>query len=236
LHQVTPERLAQAAAIWSDKVAGLKRPLISVAIGGDSPPYAFDARMARHFAAQLLALARQQGGSLLITTSPRTKAEASDALAAALQAATDVPSQLHRWHKGQAANPYFGYLALADILVVTGESMSMIAEACATGKPVQLLDMGEGWTRMQAPGDRPSTAPQLPPLPLEARLKPKRLIHWLLAHCLPKRVRRDIRNILRPLVARGHATWLGDPLPTIPPAPSTDLQRTTARVGALFDK
>ncbi len=32
-------------------------------------------------------------------------------------------------------NPYTGYLALADIIVVTGESESMLSEAAATGKP-----------------------------------------------------------------------------------------------------
>jgi hypothetical protein len=36
-----------------------------------------------------------------------------------------------------------GYLALADALVVTGESASMLAEACATGKPVYIYPLAE---------------------------------------------------------------------------------------------
>ena len=33
-------------------------------------------------------------------------------------------------------NPYLGYLALADYLIVTGDSISMASECCYTGKPV----------------------------------------------------------------------------------------------------
>jgi mitochondrial fission protein ELM1 len=40
-------------------------------------------------------------------------------------------------------NPYFGYVAGADALVVTGDSESMIAEACATGKPVYVYEIPE---------------------------------------------------------------------------------------------
>ena len=35
-------------------------------------------------------------------------------------------------------NPYLGILALADILVVTGDSVSMCTEASATAKPVYI--------------------------------------------------------------------------------------------------
>ena len=37
---------------------------------------------------------------------------------------------------GQGPNPYFGLLAWADAVVVTGDSVNMICEACATGRRV----------------------------------------------------------------------------------------------------
>lgn len=40
-------------------------------------------------------------------------------------------------------NPYFGLLALADAIIVTSDSVSMVSEACATGKPVHVFNMGE---------------------------------------------------------------------------------------------
>ena len=46
---------------------------------------------------------------------------------------------------GDGANPYLGILALADRLIVTGESISMISEALATGRPVHVLPLeGQG--------------------------------------------------------------------------------------------
>jgi mitochondrial fission protein ELM1 len=50
---------------------------------------------------------------------------------------------------GQGANPYFGYLGLADAIVVTSDSVSMVSEACATGKPVYVYALGNGGARLQ---------------------------------------------------------------------------------------
>jgi len=45
---------------------------------------------------------------------------------------------------GSRENPYFAYLALADAFLVTADSVSMISEAAATGKPVHILDLDGG--------------------------------------------------------------------------------------------
>jgi hypothetical protein len=52
-------------------------------------------------------------------------------------------AHFHRWSPGQKSseNPMMGYLALADVLVVTGESESMLAEASAAGKSVQIYPL-----------------------------------------------------------------------------------------------
>ena len=41
-------------------------------------------------------------------------------------------------------NPYYAYLAIADALLVTGDSVSMVSEAAATGRPVHILDLDGG--------------------------------------------------------------------------------------------
>ena len=79
----------------------------------------------------------ERGGSLLVTTSGRTSRAAADAL----ERAIDVPCRLFRWAPGAADNPYYGYLALADAIIVTCESATMLAEACATRKPVYMFDL-----------------------------------------------------------------------------------------------
>ncbi len=49
-----------------------------------------------------------------------------------------MPHRLFRWDSGEE-NPYLGFLAAANVVVVTGESVSMCSEACATGKPVYIF-------------------------------------------------------------------------------------------------
>ncbi|HVJ40298.1 MAG TPA: mitochondrial fission ELM1 family protein [Dongiaceae bacterium] len=232
LHGVTPARLQAAGARWQGGIAALPQPRIAVLVGGDSPPYVFDAPMARRLARQASDFARRRGGSLLVATSPRTKPEA----AAALQAAIDVPCQFYRWSPEPDSNPYLGFLAVADTLIVTGDSMSMVAEACATGKAVYVFDLGYGWTRMRAAAPQPSgsgvAAANGEELP---SFRAKRLLHWLIAHGLPRRIRRDVRKILLALAASGRIGWLDDQDTAPQPAPSTDLAAAAARVQQLFD-
>lgn len=227
LHAVTPTRLSDAAARWHSVFEPLPRPWTAVLVGGDSPPYIFDAEAAGRLGRAVTDLARQQGGTLLVATSPRTGRPAAEALRKAIGA----PCHFYDWTPDPDSNPYVGYLALADSIVVTGESMSMVAEACATAKPVYLFDMGRGWTRMR-PLDAPGEVPQ--PLTRLERLQPKRMLHWLLAHGLPTRIRRDVRRMLSQLVASGHACWLGDPARPANPLPPDDLARAVARTRELF--
>ena len=83
------------------------------------------------------------GAGLVVTTSRRTGAENEAILRAAL---ADVPSLI--WD-GQGDNPYFGMLALADAVVVTCDSVSMISEACYTGSPVHVYDFPGGSKRFR---------------------------------------------------------------------------------------
>jgi len=82
--------------------------------------------------------AAERGGSLMVTTSPRTSVEAADALEAALGANI----LLHRWSPG-SDNPYAAFLASADAFIVTGDSASMVAEACARNKPLTIFPLSE---------------------------------------------------------------------------------------------
>jgi mitochondrial fission protein ELM1 len=137
LHRVTPERLAAAGADWIGRFRHLPRPWLALLVGGDSPPYGLDAPTAERLGREANALAAATGGSLLVTTSARTR----PAPAAALFASITGPAYKHRWQNGEVENPYLGYLALADRLIVTSDSASMLAEACATGKSVALFEL-----------------------------------------------------------------------------------------------
>jgi hypothetical protein len=233
LHRVRRERLAAAAEVWAPRVAALPRPYIAVLVGGSTGPYAFTRQSGERLALAASALAARLGGSLLVTTSARTP----DVALEALQEGLTCPHVLFRWRRGAEDNPYQAFLALADEIIVTGDSMSMIAEACATAKRVHLFDLGVGWTSMRAPLGLPGED-ALPSRPgLRAWLRDFSLrarCYRFVLHYAPKRVTRDVRLVHRHLVATGRATWLGEPLPHALPAPLDDVARAAARVRGLL--
>ena len=132
-HRMTADRLAAAAEAWSPQFNMLTRPFIAVMVGGATHSQAFPAHLAANLGRRVGELAAQVRGSVLLTTSRRTGAAAEAAL---LKVIPD-PRHVFVWGSG-GDNPYQGYLALADQIVVTGDSVSMCSEACATGKPVHI--------------------------------------------------------------------------------------------------
>jgi mitochondrial fission protein ELM1 len=132
-HRMTPARLAAARAEWA-ALADLPRPRVALLVGG--PVRAEN--MAPGIAAALGAEVAGFAGSVLATASRRTGAAATEALAGAL---AGRPHRLHRWGE-EGPNPYAGFLAWADAVVVTGDSVSMLSESLATAVPVFIADPG----------------------------------------------------------------------------------------------
>ncbi len=137
--RLSAEVLASAAEQWRDHLAHLPRPWIAVLIGGNAPPLRLTPGAAAELGAKADALARQRGGSLLVATGPRTSRAATEAFLAPV----GVPTHSYLWGGG-GENPYLGYLALADEIVVTSDSISMVHEASLTGRPVHLFDLPTG--------------------------------------------------------------------------------------------
>jgi uncharacterized protein len=132
LHRVSAARLKTEADAWRGAVSRLPRPLVAVLVGGNNRYYRMDGAWGRLFGAQLAAMARASGCGLMVTGSRRTPPEA---MAEIVRAMDDVPAMI--WD-GQGANPYMGYLGLADAVIASCDSVSMISEALSTGKPVML--------------------------------------------------------------------------------------------------
>ncbi len=132
-HRITAAKLSAAAGAWREAVSGLPRPYIALLIGGATRQRPFPADTAKDLAAKVGAMARSVGGSVLALTSRRTGADAEAILARELS----EPRYLFQWGKG-GDNPYLGFLGLADAIVVTGDSVSMCSEACATPATVYI--------------------------------------------------------------------------------------------------
>ncbi len=106
--------------------------MVAVLLGGNNGRYRFDAAVAHGLAAQLAAVIRQ-GAGVAITPSRRTAP-------AVVRILRDALAPLGAWiWDGTGENPYFGMLGLADAVVVTADSVSMVSEAVATSVPVYLV-------------------------------------------------------------------------------------------------
>jgi mitochondrial fission protein ELM1 len=234
LHRVTEARLAEAARVFAPRLAHLPQPYVAVVIGGNAGPYVLDAEAGALLGRAASAHAQKIGASLLVSSSARTPEPAM----AALEAAIDRPAEIYRWRSGATDNPYLGYLALAQSIIVTCESMSMLAEACATRKPVYMFDLDTGpdnhW-------------PLLADLLGETQQRSwgRRLRRWKFQPLVyrtaivtgPRRLTRDVRIIQRALIADGRAVWLGEQFPQgAPPPPLNDVGRAAQAVKALFGK
>lgn len=111
----------------------LPRPWTGILIGGTTWPFVVDASAAGALAGDINQWVGKYGGSAVVTTSPRT----DPAIAGTLAEIIKIPYILHRWHAG-ADNPYDSILSAADQIIVTSDSVSMLADATRLGKPTAI--------------------------------------------------------------------------------------------------
>jgi mitochondrial fission protein ELM1 len=141
LHRVTPERLAAEAELWRDHFAPYRRPLVAVLLGGNNGRFRLDRNAGARLAADLATMAERDKVGIVVTPSRRTDPVVTDLIRAAL-----APSGGWVWDFA-GENPYFGMLALADLIIVTQDSVSMISEAAATTAPVMVAPLPGSWRR-----------------------------------------------------------------------------------------
>ena len=141
----------------------------------------------------------------------------------------NVPALLFDYSDRHNANPYSGFLALADSFIVTAESISMLTESCATGKPVYLYDASR-----PAHAGEPSEANFIS---IEPRHPVRTLGTWLRNNLGPQRMRRDISRIHSQLIQQKRILLLGDAGDeTALSTHNKDLENTVRRVRQLFCK
>jgi len=161
---------------------------------------------------QLRDLAKTCGGKIFAVTSPRTSQEVSQSLKSSL-----LPeNHLHQWQPNQSDNPYLAYLAGADVIVVTGESESMLAEVASLGKPVYIIPLLENpptWkirlkeTIIQRAQSRP--------LNRRGTVRPQQGLERLCARLIGSGLvqpRRDLSLLHDLLIRKGIARPFGEPI------------------------
>lgn len=188
------------------------RPVTAVLLGGTSLPERLDRLAAAALATEVVA--RSPGGTCVFITSPRT----DPAAAAALVEAVSAPHVVHQWQRG-GDNPYWRVLTAADRVVVTSDSVSMVMDALAAGKPVSVYRLPQHHTVRN------------------------RVVNWLHGRMFAAwlfdrgilEVRPDRRLLFDRLAAQGRLAWFGQPTPA--PADQAACDETSmalAKVRELF--
>ena len=137
LHCVTAELLSTETKKFSH-LKNKSKKCVVVLIGGDNRNLKFMPHILNEFCKKLLILQEKENITLLITTSRRTGEENIRLLCGYFN---NRPDTIFFNPLNNSANPYYGFLGLGDAIIVTGDSISMISEACATGKSVFIFQL-----------------------------------------------------------------------------------------------
>jgi hypothetical protein len=113
-------------------LASFPRPRRLIALGGATSLWQLRRSTIAAVAETLLARSDRDGGSVIAVTSPRTSQCLAAAARAALGSLAVVDGDFPR---------YTALLGAADEMYVTGDSVSMLSEAVASGKPVGLIPL-----------------------------------------------------------------------------------------------
>ena len=141
LSVISTETLQQAKKEWQSCFAHLPQPHIAVLIGGKSRTHRVTMDDIDNLLGHLRTLVAKNYG-LMITCSRRTPGWAVQKLRHALSGYAHV----YFWDN-TGVNPYHGFLAYADVILVTDDSISMISEAISTAKPVYMIRLSGGSER-----------------------------------------------------------------------------------------
>ncbi len=141
-NRITPELLETAREEFADPFGDFPSPRVAVLIGGNSQAYKMTEATTQKLAAQLHDLCTNSDASVFITTSRRTGKANEDII-------DEVLGDTDAWvWDHESDNPYFGFLAWADYILVTADSVSMLSEAASTGKPVYMIPLEGGAPRI----------------------------------------------------------------------------------------
>jgi mitochondrial fission protein ELM1 len=128
---------------FGPRIERLPHPRVAVIVGGKSKSHDLPPDRAREMAAGIAEAATAAGGSLLVSFTRRTPESAQRILTEGL---ADVPGWI--WD-GEGDNPYFAFLAAADIILVTEDSTNLATDAATTGKPIHVLPMAGGGRKFE---------------------------------------------------------------------------------------
>jgi mitochondrial fission protein ELM1 len=129
-HVIDDQTLSDSRRLFAE-LEDLPTPRVAMLVGASNGAYRIDDV---YLASMAEAAERWAGeaGSIMVTTSRRTPPELCEWVRRRF---ANRPGKV--WtSEADGANPYLGYLAWADAIVVSADSVNMVSEACGTSLPV----------------------------------------------------------------------------------------------------
>ena len=108
---------------------------IGLLIGGDNPHYVFSEGLSRSLSAAVLETCEKEDGYLYVTTSRRTSLACEKTITDSISSAARC-RMLVSGTEDRDPHTVEKIMGISDILIVSGESISMVSEAVSSGKPV----------------------------------------------------------------------------------------------------
>ncbi|PIR39835.1 MAG: nucleoside-diphosphate sugar epimerase [Alphaproteobacteria bacterium CG11_big_fil_rev_8_21_14_0_20_39_49] len=130
-NRINKDVLSKKKKKWEEAFSYMQDPFVALLVGGDTKKGKFTTAHAQELANKVNLFFQDKKGSLLVTNSRRTSEDAVQVLKKEIK----VKFHYHDYYSTNE-NPYFGYLAISDAIIASGDSISMCSEACSSGKPV----------------------------------------------------------------------------------------------------
>jgi mitochondrial fission protein ELM1 len=216
LTAVDPARLgelvAEGEALWK----AAPRPRVALLVSGTTARYELRPELAQRMATEVRDVAAAAGGAVLALGSSHTGTDVLAALRAGLGDSGRVQPATTGGDEAAMDEATLAALAVADVIVVTGESQSRLALAAATGKPVYIYPLParrlslsarvEEWVEARA---------HATPLNRRGTVRPQRGLEYLCARLLERGLvlsPRDTTRLEEKLIEQKIAEPFGAPL------------------------
>ena len=134
LHAITAQKLQKIQENLPFQTRENDQITVAILLGGPSKSFHMTQDVFENLGRHIRSFHEENKVTFLVSVSRRTPLSFKDAFlkeTKGISLKIYDPTSLH-----ESSNPYLEYLSLADYILVSADSISMVAEACSTGKPV----------------------------------------------------------------------------------------------------
>ncbi len=132
IHYITESEISKAKQYLSEKIKSEK--IVSLILGGPNKYYSFNSDQVINIFNQIKSIFISQGYKIIIIPSMRTPKETIDLAIKEMSSCGHVVNKVDK-------QAYLSAYALANYVIVTCDSTSMISEAATSGKPIFVAHM-----------------------------------------------------------------------------------------------